>query len=102
MPAPYHSRFYRPDALPVARRSTTVVYRTDRQALSTAQFCRAAQLATAATCTLNFTAHFTLKKNNSGAAGRTPKAYGPSYIAQSLWPSLLSSITDAPELFLSP
>ena len=31
------------------RRSTTVVYRTDRQALSTARFCRAGQLATADT-----------------------------------------------------
>jgi len=28
------------------RRSTTAVYRTDRQALSTARFCRAGQLAT--------------------------------------------------------
>jgi len=31
------------------RRSTTVVYRTDRQALSTARFCRTGQLATADT-----------------------------------------------------
>ena len=29
------------------RRSTTVVYRSDRQALSTARLCRAGQLATA-------------------------------------------------------
>jgi len=31
------------------RRSTTIVYRTDRQALSTARFCRTGQLATADT-----------------------------------------------------
>jgi len=33
------------------RRSTTIVYRIDRQALSTARFCRTGQLATADTCT---------------------------------------------------
>ena len=32
------------------RRSTTVVYHTDRQTLSTARFRRAGQLATAGTC----------------------------------------------------
>jgi len=32
------------------RRSTAAVYRTDRQALSTARFSRAGQLATADTC----------------------------------------------------
>jgi len=31
------------------RRSTTIVYRTDRQALSTARFCRTGQLATSDT-----------------------------------------------------
>ena len=32
------------------RRSTTVVYRIDRQALSTARFCRAGELATVDSC----------------------------------------------------
>ena len=36
------------------RRSTTLVYRRDRQALSTARFCRAGQLATAGTCCNNW------------------------------------------------
>jgi len=34
---------------PELRRSTTIVYRTDRQALSTTRFCRTGQLATADT-----------------------------------------------------
>ena len=32
------------------RRSTTAVYRRDRQALSTTRFCRTGQIATADTC----------------------------------------------------
>jgi len=40
------------------RRSTAVVYQSDRQALSTARFRRAGQLATADTCFLNY---YTLK-----------------------------------------
>ena len=41
--------FSRPDNAFELRRSTTIVYRTDRQALSTARFCRMGQLATADT-----------------------------------------------------
>jgi len=35
---------------PELRRSTTIFYHTDHQALSTARFCRTGQLATADTC----------------------------------------------------
>ena len=46
------------------RRSTTVVYRTDRRALSTARFCRAGRLATADTC-VNCWLQFFLAKCDS-------------------------------------
>ena len=40
------------DSTSELRRSTAIVYRRDRQALSTARFCRTGQLATADTCLL--------------------------------------------------
>jgi len=48
------------------RRSTAVVYHSDRQALSTARFRRAGQLATADTCTIVLWTLIFLSRSNPG------------------------------------
>ena len=45
-----HEKVNEVDNTSELRRSTTIVYRRDHQALSTARFCRAGQLAAADTC----------------------------------------------------